>query len=136
MITILGNNGDENGVTSVVLTLYEKCQLDSPYFTWRIKNDASREEIIFTPNDISLYPELWNQFVITVSEEDPIPTLGRIQAQPGEYHYTIYESSLKDQMDLDECFGIIEEGILKIVGTSNPITTFTPLNDTIKIFQP
>ena len=136
MITILGNDGDVNGVTSCVLTLYEKCKLETPYFTWKIKNDASREEIIFTPNDISPYPKLWNHFVITISEEDPIPSLGKIQAQPGEYHYTIYESSLQDQLDLDECFGIVEEGILKIVGTSNPIPVFTPLNDTIKIFKP
>lgn len=134
MLTIRGNQGSQTGISTVVLTLYEKCKRDNPYFTWKLVNKASGEEIIMAPEDISESPTIFNKFVIEVSGDNPIPTLGKIQAEPGEYQYFIYEASEPEQMDLDECTNLVESGIL-IIKINTPSVPVWNNYDTIKIYK-
>lgn len=113
MLYLQKNNPGSTTSNTVVLTLYEKTSYEEPHFTWRLVNKTSQEEYIFNTIDISEYPEMYNKFLIKLVDSSPVTTLGVIVLPAGEYNYTIYESGMESVLDIAQCTGILEEGILK-----------------------
>ncbi len=135
MIHLRANNGNTTGQATIVMTLTEKCTLENPYFTFRIVHKDSKEETIFNGLDISSNPEIYNKFLIEITESTPFPTLGKINAKSGEYNYYIYESPTLGELTISECTGIIEQGILKIERDSVEIPAYQNLSSSIKVYK-
>lgn len=110
------------GTSSVILTLYENCinQID-PNFTWQIIRDGSLDNIIFTTDDISSNPNIYNKFRIIVSTMSVDLLNGIIPAKPGQYDYYIYEMQQPHDLNLNDNIGVVETGILNII--ESPITS-------------
>lgn len=110
------------GTSSVVTTLYEKCQnTQNPFFTWELFRKSTQQTIIFYQNDVSPDPFYFNQFVLTVGTNSLGLTAGIIPVADGEWNYTIFEMISPYDLNLDHSQGVVEVGLLYV----NPI--FIPL---------
>lgn len=129
---ILINKGQSN---SVVLTLTERSTLVQPIYVFKFVNDITTEVIRFTADDISDAKERYNEFVI---EENAVADVynGIITlVDSGRYSYYIYEVANESPIDLEGETTLVEQGIVKVVGT-NPVTfTGFDANDTITFEQ-
>ena len=124
MITI--NKGATN---SVALTLTEKTTLDTSgtfSYLFSFINDVTKEDILFIPEDISLYPERYNLFIIEESATQSFigPTTSiYLQNTNNSYSYTIYEQDDLTNLSPTASFikGIVEIGKVKVEGLETTI---------------
>lgn len=122
------------GTTRVLVTLYEKCNLTSPYFTWLVKRKGSLEEIIFYQDDVSNSPYYFNQFDLTIATSSIGLTAGLIPLTSGEWNYYIYEQDAK--YILATSSNMVETGILIVDGTFSEPSTYNGLtNNVIKVYR-
>jgi hypothetical protein len=125
---------NSEGTTTVTVTLYENCNLRTPYFTWLVKRKGSLDEIIFTQDDISFSPYYFNQFALTIATSSEGLTAGVIPITSGEWNYYIYEQSTPYVLATSS--NMVETGILIVEGTYSEPTTYTGLTDNvIKVYR-
>ena len=116
---------NDNDTTVFNVTLYSNCgNITNPYFTWKLINKQSLNEIVFYQDDSSTSPYYYNSFTVSIAPTAGL-TQGIINAAPGEYKYEIYEMSNKYDLDLNNSIGLVENGILYIVPTYSQTTSFT-----------
>lgn len=139
-------NINYTGTSSVMVTLYENCRNQiSPYFTWQLIRDGSLDNIIFTANDISSNPNIYNKFLFIIGSVSGGLTAGVIPVQSGQYNYTVYEMNDPYDLNLNNNLGVVEVGTLNVIQnpiTSPPIFTgstqsnlYTPSIDAIPVFR-
>lgn len=122
------------GTTKVTVTLYEKCNLQTPYFTWLLKRKGSLDEIIFYQDDVSLSPYYYNQFNLTIATSSIGLTSGVVPLTSGEWNYYIYEQDSK--YILATSSNMVETGILIVDGTFSEPTIYNGLeNNTIPVYR-
>lgn len=119
-------NINYSGTSSVVVTLFENCinQID-PYFTWQLVRDGSLNNIIFTADDISPNPNVYNKFVLSIGSQSSGLTHGVIPVQSGQYNFYVYEMTSQYDLNLNNNIGMVKTGILNVV--QNPITSPPPV---------
>jgi hypothetical protein len=109
-------SGEDN---NAIVTLYEATtNLVNPHYTWKLENKTTKVETIFTSEDNSDAPWSYNSFTISVATYSGL-TAGIINCPVGEYEYIIYEMPDNYNLNIASASGIVEYGILKIVGTTN-----------------
>lgn len=88
-------NKDETN--KVVLTLSENSSLSSPYYLFKFVNEfnSSPKPIYYTTPDLSINPGRYNLFNIVESASGSTTggTNVALNLVPGQYNYTVYESS-------------------------------------------
>lgn len=114
----------------IYLTLTEKELLTSPNYLFRFVNRSSNEEIKFillNEDDISLFKERYNKFIIDVDLYFSSDSLN------GMYVYEVYEQMSTTNTDITG-LNMLESGIMML---TTPVTIFTEYTttDTYKIRQ-
>jgi hypothetical protein len=106
---------------NVIVTLYDSCNNKyNPYFAWKVINQDTLVETIFTADDNSYTPWNYNSFTISPAGL----TAGILDLKQGQYKYEVYEMSNPYILDLNLAVKQVETGILNIIGTSSTTSTY------------
>jgi hypothetical protein len=124
-------NIERNSANTVALTLTEKGT--ATYYLFKFQSDNTEAVEYCVATDSSAYPERFNKFVITeqtspdnLSAEVELPT-------EGQWRYWVYANSSSSNLDptgLEE----LESGIVKVTGTSTPVTTYSGGNSNYVVY--
>ena len=101
----------ENETKLVYLTLNEKVTIENPYFVFKITDQQTLSETIFTQEDTST-DEDFNIFSFT--NGSTFSYNGGFTLSRGSYDYTVYES---ENNDLSTDGGVVEIGQMNISGS-------------------
>jgi hypothetical protein len=108
-------------------TLNEKKTLTTPYYLFVFTNDITDESVTFTCLDLSDYKYRYNKFLITETSGTNNYTSGVITLNPsGFWSYKIYEMSTSTNLIVANTTSLVEEGKIKVVGTTDVKAVFTP----------
>lgn len=115
----------------MALTLTEKGT--ATYYLFKFQSDNTEEVEYCVATDSSAYPERFNKFVLTeqtspdnLNAEVELPT-------EGQWRYFVYANSSSSNLDptgLTE----LESGIVKVTGTSTPVTSYSGGNSTYVVY--
>jgi hypothetical protein len=114
-----------NETKSIVATLQERTQIFNPYYIWKLVDADTSETYIFSQDDTSPAPWVYNQF--TFSSQPGATqgaTAGVIPANQGAYKYTAYATPNHYSLDISTA-SIVETGIFQIIGSASSQSTFT-----------
>lgn len=109
----------------LIVTLREKQTLDSPFFIFVFTGVTSKEEVTFvkvTGDDLSAYPERFNEFSINAS-------VLFANVEPGQWRYWVYESE-----DGATKGGLLELGKAVLSASGVTLKTYEPEGSTFKIY--
>lgn len=110
------NKGTNN---VLVFTLREKQTLTSPTFLFSLKSQVEMTEKNFLMADTSDYPERYNKFLLTETSGTEDLTSGVVNfSDNGFYEYAIYEQSSTSNLNPNNAFGLLETGLIKVIGTA------------------
>ena len=120
----------------LTVTLYEKCNnILNPYFTWKLTNKNTSEEVIFYQDDSSTSPYYYNSFTVSVVNTGMSLTSGVINVNYGEYEYEIYEKSTPRELTILLNDNLVESGLLIVLTDSTISSYFTGSDsDTTRTF--
>lgn len=136
----------------VVLTLAEHTPFRDPYihpdyaptefYTWKITNRDTFEEVIFSPDDFSDSP-YYDAFTISVGPTVSLTSSVVLDIRPGQYDFAVYQMPTNHNLDLTQANFLAESGILQVVGPDfsyvhpqlDPISFTGSDADTIKAFN-
>jgi len=88
------------GTSSVILRLTKVATILNPYYTFELINQQSKDVIIFTADNESQVPLVYDQFTLTSTTQSPGLTQGIINVDKGVYTYNIYETQFQYNLDL------------------------------------
>ena len=124
-------NIERNSANEIALTLTEKGT--AAYYLFKFQSDNTEAVEYCIATDSSLYPERFNKFTITeqtspdnLNAEVELPT-------EGQWRYFVYANSSSSNLDptgLTE----LESGIVKVTGTSTPVTTYSGGNSNYVVY--
>jgi len=116
------------GENEAIVTLYENSSnITDPQYTWVIENKDTLVRTIFYQEDHSNYPYYYNAFTLSVATYSGL-TAGILDIDYGQYNYYIYEFVNPYDLDLNNSLGLVENGIIYVVGTQSSTSTFTASN--------
>ena len=120
----------KNQVSPVVLTLTEKCTLNSPNYLFVCKSRNTNESVSFVilnGADLSSYKTRFNKFNITTSNYFASST-------NGEWSYIIYEQASTSNLNPSLATGIVEKGQFTLNDNSQfAFNTYNSVNNTYKV---
>ena len=120
----------KSGNNSVVVQLGDKATNPiNPYWTWKLTDKDSMETTIFTADDWSPVPHIWNGFTISVATYSGL-TSGIINLPAQEYSFQIYEMSNPYDLDINNAVGLAYSGLLVVEGTFSTPVSYTQSNAT------
>lgn len=125
------NKGASN---SIPCTLYERQTLTSPYFLVRMKSMVTSTETSCICSDTSSYPQRYNLLTLTESDS-PTRTSGQASLPAGEWYYWIYEQSSESNLDYTQASTMLEEGLMKVIGTATTIFTQPAANTQFSMLE-
>jgi len=124
-------NIERNSANEIALTLTEKGT--AAYYLFKFQSDNTEAVEYCIATDSSLYPERFNKFTITeqtspdnLNAEVELPT-------EGQWRYFVYANSSATNLDptgLTE----LESGIVKVTGTTTPVTTYSGGNSNYVVY--
>ena len=88
------------GTSSVILRLTKVATILDPYYTFEVINQQSKEVVIFTSDNISPIPLIYDEFTLISTTQSVGLTQGTIDSLPGVYTYNIYETQYQYNLDL------------------------------------
>jgi len=126
LINIARNSGNE-----IALTLTEKGT--AAYYLFKFQSDNTEAVEYCIATDSSLYPDRFNKFTITeTSTPDNLNAEVELPTE-GQWRYFVYANSSSSNLDptgLTE----LETGIVKVTGTSTPVTTYSGGNSNYVVY--
>ena len=124
-------NIERNSANEIALTLTENGT--AAYYLFKFQSDNTEAVEYCVATDSSSYPERFNKFTITetstpnnLNAEVELPT-------EGQWRYFVYANSSSSNLDptgLTE----LESGIVKVTGTSTPVTTYSGGNSNYVVY--
>lgn len=125
----------ESGTSSVVFRLNKISQYTTPYYIFQLENQNSKLITLFTGDDISQYPLIYNEFEL-VNGVSFSSTQSRFDLDSGNYFLSIYETQYQYDLNLGSA-SLIYTNEIKIEGDMIPtIVSFTQSDsDTIIYFE-
>ena len=124
-------NIERNTANEIALTLTEKGT--AAYYLFKFQSDNTEAVEYCIATDSSSYPERFNKFTITeqaspdnLNAEVELPT-------EGQWRYFVYANSSATNLDptgLTE----LESGIVKVTGTTTPVTTYSGGNSNYVVY--
>ena len=126
---------DYLGTSSAILRLTKVATILNPYFTFELIDQQTRDTIIFTADNISPIPLIYDEFILTSTTQSAGLTQGVLNVVKGVYTYNIYETQYQYNLNLGSA-SFLRTGEL-IVDGSNDFTysTFTQSINTVKVFN-
>lgn len=124
------------GTSSVILRLTKVATILNPYYTFELINQQSKDVIIFTADNQSQVPLVYDQFTLTSTTQSPGLTQGIINVDKGVYTYNIYETQFQYNLDLASA-SFLRSGELVVDGSNDfTYSTFTQSdNNTTSVFD-
>jgi hypothetical protein len=115
---------------SVVLTLSEKCTLNSPNYLFVCTSRNTNEKVSFVilnASDLSTYKNRFNKFNIITSNYFASST-------NGEWSYIVYEQASTSNLNPSLTTGIVEKGQFTLNDSSQfSFNTYTSVSNTYKV---
>jgi hypothetical protein len=138
---------NQNSSNNVYLTLSESVTLsaNTVYFLFRLTDETTKEEVLFTAPDLSTNLYRYNKFNITLTGSTAPNidyTNGIISLNPyGKWNYEVYEQLSSTNLFLSGATGPIEYGIVKVnpsnaINADGVIAEYTGMTDTFYYYQP
>lgn len=123
------------GTSSAILRLTKVATILNPYFTFELIDQQTRDTIIFTADNISPIPLIYDEFILTSTTQSAGLTQGVLNVVKGVYTYNIYETQYQYNLNLGSA-SFLRTGEL-IVDGSNDFTysTFTQSINTVNVFN-
>ena len=126
MINIARNSANE-----ITLTLTERGT--ATYYLFKFQSDNTEAVEYCIATDSSLYPDRFNKFTITeTSTPDNLNAEVELPTE-GQWRYFVYANSSSSNLDptgLTE----LESGIVKVTGTTTPVTTYSGGNSNYVVY--
>jgi hypothetical protein len=121
---------------SVILRLTKVATILDPYYTFEIINQQSKEVVIFTSDNISPIPLIYDEFTLVSTTQSVGLTQGIINNLPGVYQYNIYETQYEYNLNLASA-SYLRSGELVISGPNDfTYKSFTQSdNNTTSVFD-
>ena len=128
MINIARNSANE-----ITLTLTERGT--ATYYLFKFQSDNTEAVEYCIATDSSAYTERFNKFTITeTSTPDNLNAEVELPTE-GQWRYFVYANSSSSNLDptgLTE----LESGIVKVTGTTTPVTTYSGGNSNYVVYGP
>lgn len=121
---------DKTKTNKVIMTLTEKCTLTDPNFLFVFYSQQSEREHYFhwtsevTSEEVK---ERYDYFIVTPSDLTTIPE--------GTYNYKVYEQEDNVNEVIASTTGLIEQGIIRIVGSESDITNYSGADTEVKNYN-
>ena len=124
------------GTSSVILRLTKVATILDPYYTFEVINQQSKEVVIFTSDNISPIPLIYDEFNLISTTQSVGLTQGTIDNLPGVYTYNIYETQYQYNLNLASA-SFLRSGELVISGPNDfSYKSFTQSdNNTTAVFD-
>lgn len=120
-----------NSANVVALTLKERGT--ATYYLFKFQSDNTENVKYCIATDSSGYPERFNKFVIT-EQTSPDNTNAQVEmTTEGQWRYYVYANSSSSNLDptgLTE----LESGIVKVTGTTTPVTSYSGGNSNYVVY--
>lgn len=112
----------EKGTTNtLIVTVTEKVTIETPVFLLWLKSDVTHEETSCIVTDTSSFPERYNSFSVTETDE-PDNLEGEISlSENGFYHYEFYEQSDEENLDKANATTLLESGKMEVIKADREI---------------
>lgn len=124
-------NISRNSANTVALTLNEKGT--ATYYLFKFQSDNTEAVEYCVATDSSLYPNRYNLFSITETASPNNLSAEVELTTEGQWRYWVYANSSASNLDptgLTE----LESGIVKVTGTSTPVTTYSGGNSNYVVY--
>ena len=121
---------------SVILRLTKVATILNPYYTFEVINQQSKEVVIFTSDNISPIPLIYDEFNLISTTQSVGLTQGMIDNLPGVYTYNIYETQYQYNLNIASA-SFLRSGELVISGPNDfSYKSFTQSdNNTTSVFD-
>jgi hypothetical protein len=124
-------NIERNSANEIALTLTEKGT--AAYYLFKFQSDNTEAVEYCVATDSSSYPDRFNKFTITeTSTPDNLNAEVELPTE-GQWRYFVYANSSATNLDptgLTE----LESGIVKVTGTTTPVTTYSGGNSNYVVY--
>lgn len=101
---------NKNAINSVILTLTEKVTINNPYFLFEFTHDQTNTVSYCISTDLSIYPNRYNQFMIT-EKNNPNALNGEVNLiYTGYYKYKVYAQSSSTNLNPSNANELVEQG--------------------------
>jgi len=106
---------NKNASNTLVFTGTEYATTASPYFTFKLQNQLTKDLTYFTATNSSTATTRYDMFTIIETGSTSNWTAGTVNLAVGSYNYTIYEN---DAQTLSVTGNPVEYGVLRVVPVS------------------
>jgi len=123
------------GTSSAILRLTKVATILNPYYTFELIDQQTRETIVFTADNISPVPLIYDEFILTSTTQSPGLTQGILNVEKGVYTYNVYETQFQYNLNLGSA-SFLRTGELVIDGSNDfTYSTFTQSINTVNVFN-
>ena len=115
-------NIERNSANTLALTLKERGT--ATYYLFKFQSDNTEDVKYCIATDSSAYPDRFNKFTIT-EQTSPDNLNAEVEmTTEGQWRYFVYANSSSSNLDPT---GLVEleSGIVKVTGTSTPVTSYS-----------
>jgi len=124
------------GANIVVLTLTEKVTITDPTFLFEFYNNQTFVKYYCIADDVSLYPDRYNKFTITLTAGVPVPLSGEVSLPIGdEYNYTVYAQTSTTNLDPALADEVVEIGYMTFDKTFTERVEYNGAETTRKAYE-
>lgn len=116
----------KGATNQLIFTLTELVTIASPYYLFEFRNDVTMSSVYFIGADISTHTDRFNEFTFI---EGTTATL----SPTGQWTYRIFQQTSASNLNPDLTQGLLEIGLLKVVGTADVYYENTNLDNTFYV---
>ena len=124
-------NIERNSANTLALTLKERGT--ATYYLFKFQSDNTENVKYCIATDSSAYPNRYNKFTIT-EQTSPDNLNAQVEmTTEGQWRYYVYANSSSSNLDptgLTE----LESGIVKVTGTTTPVTSYSGGNSNYVVY--
>lgn len=109
---------DYLGTSSVILRLTKVATILNPYYTFELINQQSKDSVVFSSDNLSPIPLIYDEFLWTSVTGSQGLTQGVINVEKGVYTYNVYETQFQYNLNLASA-SFLRSGELVIDGPND-----------------
>ena len=124
-------NIERNSANTLALTLKERGT--ATYYLFKFQSDNTENVKYCVATDSSAYPDRFNKFTIT-EQTSPDNLNAEVEmTTEGQWRYFVYANSSSSNLDPAGLLEL-ESGIVKVTGTTTPVTSYSGGNSNYVVY--
>ena len=124
-------NIERNSANEIALTLKERGT--ATYYLFKFQSDNTEAVEYCIATDSSSFPNRYNRFTIT-EQTSPDNLNAQVEmTTEGQWRYYVYANSSSSNLD-PTCLVELESGIVKVTGTTTPVTSYSGGNSNYVVY--